>query len=255
LRQDVNSYRFWTPARVVEEIDLLVQRYGVRNIKFADEMFVLNQRHVRGICDLLIERQYGLNIWAYARVDTIKDDMLDVLKRAGFNWLALGIEAADERVLADANKRYRVSEVYDTINRLKAAGINVIGNYIFGLPEDTAETMNGTLKLALDLNCEFANFYSAMAYPGSALYTQALREGWALPESWSGYSQHAVDTLPLPTRHLTAGEVLRFRDDAFQKYFAHPRYLDHVRRTFGEQTVEHVRKMAGHPLERRYAAS
>ncbi len=55
----------------------------MRNIKFADEMFVLNQRHVIGICDLLIERGYDLNIWAYARVDTVKANMLDKLKRAG----------------------------------------------------------------------------------------------------------------------------------------------------------------------------
>src|SRR6185436_10937853 len=99
LASDANSYRFWTPGRVVEEIDLLVRDHGVRNIKFADEMFVLNHRHVTGICDLLIERGYNLNIWAYARVDTVKDGMLDKLKRAGFNWLALGIEAADDRVL------------------------------------------------------------------------------------------------------------------------------------------------------------
>ena len=115
LRSDANSYRFWTPARVVEDIDRLVNKYGVRNIKFADEMFVLNQRHVIGICDLLIERGYDLNIWAYARVDTVKDDMLDKLKRAGFNWLALGIEAADDRVLTDVDKRYQVDEVYDTV--------------------------------------------------------------------------------------------------------------------------------------------
>ena len=62
-------------------------------------MFVLNQPHVLGVCDLLIERGYGLNIWAYARVDTVKDKILDKLKRAGFHWLALGIEAADDRVL------------------------------------------------------------------------------------------------------------------------------------------------------------
>ena len=180
----------------------------MRNIKFADEMFVLNQRHVLGICDLIIERGYDLNIWAYARVDTVNDSMLDKLKRAGFNWLALGIEAADERVLTDVDKRYQVGEVYDTVRQIKGAGINIIGNYIFGLPEDTHETMQRTLDLALDLNCEFANFYSAMAYPGSPLYEQAVRNGWRLPDTWSGYSQHAVDTLPLPTRHLSAGEVL-----------------------------------------------
>ena len=150
-------------------------------MKFADEMFVLNERHVLAICDLLIERRYDLNIWAYARVDTVKDGMLDKLKRAGFNWLALGIEAADERVLTDVDKRYRVEEVHETVRKIKSAGINIIGNYIFGLPEDTAETMLGTLDLALELNCEFANFYSAMAYPGSPLYEKAIRAGWPLP--------------------------------------------------------------------------
>jgi radical SAM superfamily enzyme YgiQ (UPF0313 family) len=252
LRTDANSYRFWAPERVVQEIDLLVNRYGVRNIKFADEMFVLNQRHVIGICDLLIERGYNLNIWAYARVDTVKSSMLDKLKRAGFNWLALGVEAADDRVLTDVDKRYHIDEVYDTVGRIKAAGINIIGNYIFGLPEDTPATMQRTLDLALDLNCEFANFYSAMAYPGSTLYQEALRRKWRLPEAWSGYSQHSVDTLPLPTRHLPAGAVLSFRDRAFEKYFTHEPYLTMIQRKFGDTTLAHIREMTAHKLERNY---
>jgi radical SAM superfamily enzyme YgiQ (UPF0313 family) len=254
LGAGVNSYRFWSPARVIQEIDLLVTQYGVRNIKFADEMFVLHPRHVMGICDAIIERGYDLNIWAYARVDTVRDEMLDKLRRAGFQWLAFGIEAANEGVLADVDKRYRVDEVYATVRKVKAAGINIIGNYIFGLPEDTLGTLQQTLDLALDLNCEFANFYCAMAYPGSALYRQALERGWRLPASWSGYSQHAVDTLPLPTRHLPAGEVLRFRDDAFHRYFTHQPYLDLVRARFGDDTLAHIRQMTAHRLERSFSA-
>jgi radical SAM superfamily enzyme YgiQ (UPF0313 family) len=253
LNENVNSYRFWSPARVVEEIDLLVETYGIRNIKLADEMFVLNERHIAGICDRLIERGHDLNIWAYARVDTVKEAMLEKLKRAGFNWLALGIEAASERVLTDTNKRYRVEDTYDTVRRIQAAGINVIGNFIFGLPEDTADTMQDTLDLALHLKCEFANFYSAMAYPGSPLYEQALALGWRLPESWSGYSQHAVNTLPLPTRHVPAADVLRFRDHAFNVYFTDPAYLELIRRQFGAETVGHIHQMTAHRLERMHA--
>jgi radical SAM superfamily enzyme YgiQ (UPF0313 family) len=254
LASGVNSYRFWSPQRVVEDIDHLVQTYGVRHLKIADEMFVLNARHVGAICDLLIERNYGLNIWAYARVDTVRDGMLDKLRAAGFSWLALGIEAADERVLTDVDKRTSLEQTHDTVRRIKAAGINVIGNYIFGLPEDTRATMQRTLDLALDLNCEFANFYSAMAYPGSPLYQQAVELGWPLPASWSGYSQHAVDTLPLPTRHLSAGEVLRFRDEAFMAYFTSPSYLQMVRQKFGDETVGEIQRMTAHRLERQFAA-
>jgi radical SAM superfamily enzyme YgiQ (UPF0313 family) len=214
-------------------------------------MFVLNPKHVLGICDLIIERGYDLNIWAYARVDTVRDEMLDKLKRAGFNWLAFGIEAASDRVRDDVQKGVGQEDIYKTIKKVREAGINVIGNYIFGLPEDDLETMQETLDLALDLNCEFANFYSTMAYPGSQLYNMALKEGWQLPESWSGYSQHSVDTLPLPTKYLPASEVLRFRDNAFQIYFSSPKYLEMITQKFGSETAAHIREMASHKLERK----
>src|SRR5207237_4932328 len=124
---------------------------------------------------------HGLNIWAYTRVDTIKDGMLEKLKAAGFNWLALGIEAGSGRVRADADKAFGQEEIYRTVERIRQAGISVIGNYIFGLPEDSEWTMQATLDLALDLNCEFANFYSTMAYPGSPLHDQAERQQIPFP--------------------------------------------------------------------------
>jgi radical SAM superfamily enzyme YgiQ (UPF0313 family) len=251
-KESVNSYRFWRPQTVLAQIDDLVTQYGVKNIKIADEMFVLNPRHVLAICDLIIERGYNLNIWAYARVDTVKDEMLDKLKRAGFNWLAFGIEAASERVRDDVDKGFGQEQIFRTIEKVRAAGINVIANYIFGLPEDDLQSMQATLDLALELNCEFANFYCAMAYPGSQLYTLALKEGWALPAEWTGYSQHAVETLPLPTKYLSAGEVLRFRDEAFHVYFNSPRYLEMITRKFGEETAQHTRQMASHTLERKH---
>lgn len=250
-KESVNSYRFWSPQAVIAQLDKLVINYGVENIKIADEMFVLNPRHVLGICDAIIERGYNLNIWAYARVDTVKDNMLEKLKRAGFNWLAFGIEAASERVRDDVDKGFGQEEIFRTIEKVRSAGINVIANYIFGLPEDNPESMQATLDLALELNCEFANFYSAMAYPGSQLYNVAVQNGWPLPERWSGYSQHSYDALPLPTKHLSGSEVLRFRDRAFQTYFNSAAYLELIERKFGEGTVEQVRQMTSHKVERR----
>jgi radical SAM superfamily enzyme YgiQ (UPF0313 family) len=250
LRDTVNSYRFWSVETVLAQIDLLVHRYGVRNIKIADEMFVLNRRHVLGICEGLARRNYGLNLWAYARVDTVKEDMIDALRQAGFTWLALGIESGSARVRAGVDKRFDQEEVFEVVGRLRAAGINVIGNYIFGLPEDDADTMQATLDLATELNCEFANFYSTMAYPGSPLYDRAVRQGAPLPSAWTGYAQHSRDCLPLPTHYLTARDVLRFRDEAFVSYYTSPHYLRMVERRFGPQAGQQVRRMTGARLER-----
>lgn len=253
MRAATNSYRFWGATAVIAQIDHLVNKYNIRNIKIADEMFVLNARHIDGICNAIIERGYNLNIWAYARVDTVKDGMADKLKRAGFNWLAFGVESGSERVRAQVAKRFEQEQVYDTIGKVRAAGINVVANYIFGLPEDDQASMQETLDLALDLNCEWANFYSAMAYPGSQLYEEAVRNGWQLPASWSGYSQHSVDTQPLPTNYVSAGEVLRFRDRAFNVYYSGQRYQDMVQRQFGSDTLAHVNEMLGYKMERRFA--
>lgn len=246
----VNSYRLWSTKAVLAQIDTLVTQYGVRNIKIADEMFVLNPRHVDSICDGIIERGHDLNIWAYARVDTVRDSMLDKLRRAGFRWLAFGIEAADEAVREDVDKGFEQEDIFRTLEKVRQAGIYVIANYIFGLPEDTRQSMEKTLQMALDLNCEFANFYSTMAYPGSPLYAAAMERGWPLPKRWSGFSQHSVDTTPLPTKHVTAADVLRFRDYAFDRYFSDPAYLARVESVFGSTTVEHIRQMASHRLER-----
>lgn len=255
MKAEVNSYRFWDPQTVITKLGELVENYGVRNVKFADEMFVLNRRHVSAICDLIIERGYDLNIWAYARVDTVADGMAEKLKAAGFNWLCFGIESGSERVRDDVDKRFNEEQIAATMEMVQSAGINIIGNYMFGLPEDDMESMQATLDLAMDLNNEFVNFYCAMAYPGSSLHDQAVREGWQLPKTWSGYSQHSVDTMNLPTNYLTSSEVLRFRDDAFQQYFANPAYLAMITAKFGHQTAEHVRAMAAQPLERHYASS
>ena len=136
------------------------------------------------------------------------------------------------------------------MRKIQDAGIYVIGNYIFGLPDDTHESMQETLDLAIEANCEFANFYSAMAYPGSALYRLAIEKGWELPKSWIGYSQHSYETLPLRTETLGAAEVLKFRDEAFMKYFTNPRYLELVQRKFGPDVVQHVRDMTKVKLKR-----
>jgi len=249
-----SGIRYQTPDQVIGELDVLVGEYGVRNLKIVDEMFVLNKRHVEGICDGILEHGHDLNIWAYARIDTVKEGLLPKMKQAGFNWLALGIESGSAHVRDGADKSFGTDDIVKVVRRIQDEGIYVIGNYIFGLPDDDLDSMQRTLDLALELNCEFGNFYSAMAYPGSPLYEMALAQGIALPDSWTGFSQHAHETLPLSTDKLSAGEVLRFRDDAFHAYFSHPSYLAMVEAKFGPEVVAHVGQMASHRLRRKFAA-
>ncbi len=250
-----SGIRYRSPQLVIEEIGVLVERYGVKNLKIVDELFILHDRHYMTIVDLILQRGYDLNMWAYARIDSIKFENLGRMKKAGINWLGLGIESASENVRDGVNKQMRKKNVKEVVRRVQDAGIRVGANYIFGLPDDTMETMQETLDFALELNTELGNFYCAMAYPGSKLYDIAVKEGWELPKEWHGYSQHSYEMFPLPTKHISAKDVLKFRDDAFHKYFENPEYLSMVEEKFGKQVKEHIIGMTRTRLRRRLLES
>ncbi|ADU61109.1 MAG: B12-binding domain-containing radical SAM protein [Pseudodesulfovibrio sp.] len=248
-----NTIRYRGVDSVIDEIDYLVNTYGIRNIKIMDEMFAMNEKRVAALCDRIIERGYDLNFWAYARVNTVSPGMLAKMKRAGINWVSYGFESGSKRVINDVTKGYDTSKVMEVVRQTYDEGLHICANYIFGLPEDDFESMNETLQMMFEINAEWANIYAAMALPGSQLYTLALENRWPLPESWQAYSQYAPNSLPLPTKYLSGGQVLAFRDYAFDAYYKNPGYLNMVREKFGTQTMEYVIAMSHKKLERQHA--
>ncbi|KPK41109.1 MAG: radical SAM protein [Omnitrophica WOR_2 bacterium SM23_29] len=245
-----HKIRYRDPKLVINDIDYLVKNYGVKNIKIIDEMFALNEGHVTKLCDLIIERKYDLNIWAYARVDTLSDKMLKSMKQAGFNWLAVGFESGSKKIRDGVTKgRFGNEEMLKIVRKIREAGINIVGNFIFGLPDDDPETMRDTLNMAKELNCEYTNFYVCMAHPGCRLYEESNPTD--LPNSWLGFSQFGYETSPLPTKYLRPEEILRFRDNAFKEFYTSENYQKMIYEKFGEATLQNIKEMLKYKLKRR----
>jgi anaerobic magnesium-protoporphyrin IX monomethyl ester cyclase len=243
--------RYKSPEAVIKEIKLLVTKYDVKNIKIIDELFILNEKHYMPIVEQIISEGFDLNIWAYSRIDTLKEEHLKKMKQAGINWLCVGVESANQNVLDTSSKKIKTKKIKESINAISDAGIYVASNYIFGLPDDDLLTMQETLDLAIDLNTEFVNFNCAMAYPGSKLYDMAIENKYELPKTWAAYSQYSYDLIPLPTKNLKAKQILEFRDNAFHKYFENPDYLNMVENKFGSKIKEHIQSMTAIQLKRR----
>ena len=247
--------RYWDLEWVMRQIDTLARVHHVKNINFIDELFVFNPKHFLPIANELIKREYTVNICAFARVDSvdrISEADLRTLKKAGFNWFKLGIETLNEEILDNINKaHYNKATIRNVVEKIHTAGIDLCANYMFGLPGDNYETMQETLTFAVELNCAFPSFFCTMAVPGSDLYREAVKKGIELPDTWEGFAQQGYDFLPLPTEHLTAAEVLEFRDFAFQSYFDNPRYQKNILAKFGPQTLEHIKGMNSIRLRRR----
>ena len=219
------------PRDVIDEIGFLVQEYGIKNLKICDELFTLNHKHIETICGGI--KGYNLNIWAYARVGSVNPSLLKTMKEAGINWLCYGFEAGNLKVRQKAAKDY--GDIYDTVFKTKRAGINIIGNFMFGLPNDTLDTMCETYSLASSLNCEWANFYCTMAYPGSRIYKGENTD-------WDSYNQYGDLAVPQ--------WIKDFRDSSFRQYFSSPRYLTMIKEKFGSKAVEHIEYMLEQKIRR-----
>lgn len=238
--------RYWSIERVILWIDVIVKKYKIKNIRIDDELFLLNNKRIERFCDLLIDRNYDLNFWVYGRTDTIKINLLKKMKKVGINWICLGIESGNKKVLKNVNKPIK-KNIKSIVKKIQNNDIYVLGNYMFGLPEDNIKTMKETLYLAMDLNCEFSNFYTTMSYPGSKLH----RISPYVSNDWNTYSQHGYYTEPLSTRYISNKEVLKFRDNAFNIYHNNPKYLKMIEKKFGNKVINHIKKMLDIKIKRK----
>jgi anaerobic magnesium-protoporphyrin IX monomethyl ester cyclase len=246
-----NTFRYWEPEFTIKQLDYLANQ-GVKQLKIADEMWVLKPKHFETLCDLMIERQYNFNIWAYTRIDTVKPQYLEKLKAAGVNWLALGIEAGNTEIRREITKgKFEDINIRSVVKMIQDAGINVCANYIVGLGHDTYDTMQETLNLALELNAENSNIYCATSLPGSPLYLKAINEGWEIPENYSEFGFLSYDHIPSRTYSLSSKQVLEYRDYAFKTLFENPRFLNKIQNKFGDKAVDNITRMNSIQLKRK----
>ena len=250
-----STMRYWTPGFIIKEFDKLVD-LGVETIKITDEMFLLNKSYYAPLCEMLRDRGYGkkLRMWAYSRIDTVRNpELLNLVRSAGIKWLALGIESANKEVRLEVSKgRFEDVDIRRVINQVHEANIEVMANYLFGLPGDTLESMQQTLDFSKEL-CTFGwNAYTAMALPGSQLYKDAVTKGVAVPDTYEGFSFHSYETLPLATDTLTVSQILKFRDNAFFEYHSYPKFLEKIKSKFGQVAVDNILEMVKVKLKRKY---
>jgi radical SAM superfamily enzyme YgiQ (UPF0313 family) len=217
-------------------------------------MFLLYKKHYVPLCEQLATRSWAkdLRMWSYSRVDTVTDpEFLNVVRSAGIRWLCLGIESGDKKVRLEVSKgKFEDVDIHKVIAQVHSAGIEVMANFIVGLPGDTHETMEKTYQLSEELNTSGWNMYAAMALPGSQLYKTALESGYKLPDSYTGFSFHSVDTLPIPTESLTPAEILKFRDAAFLRYHTNPKFLERIENKYGSAATNSIKEMTKIKLTR-----
>ena len=181
-------------------------------------------------------------MWVYSRIDTIRrKNILQLVRAAGIKWLCLGIESSDKKIRLEVSKgKFEDVDVEKVVRQVHDSDIEIMANYIYGLPGDTEESIKNTFNLSKKLNTLGWNTYAAMALPGSQLYKKAIEQNVKLPENYEGYSFHSYNTQPLPTEKLSASEILKLRDENFTKYHTGKKFLKKLEQKFGKVAVQNV---------------
>lgn len=254
IASNYSGMRFWSPEFIIKEFDKLFN-LNVRTIKITDEMFLLNQKYYLPLCRMLSERNKDdkNKMWAYSRIDTVKrPDVLKQVREAGIKWLCLGIESGKKDIRLEVSKgKFEDVDVEKIVRQIEDCDINVMANYIFGLPGDSIESIEETFRLSQKLNTLGWNTYAAMALPGSQLYKEAMDNQIPLPEKYDEFSFHSYNTKPLPTKNLKAFEILDLRDKKFNEYFSSKNFQDKVKDKFGEKAVDNIKAMLEVKLKRK----
>jgi radical SAM superfamily enzyme YgiQ (UPF0313 family) len=218
-----HKFRERSARAIVDEIERGYRELGIDFFYLWGDTVTLNVKSFTAFCDELIARKLPIQWFGNARADNLTDPaFVHRLRKAGCWMLALGIETESEDIRKDMVKRLERQKIQTAFRNMRDAGIKSFAFFIFGYPGETRETMEHTVDYAIELDPDFANFYPAVPYPGTALYAKAVQEGWLVEEDWSRMEY---------SFYLMAGNGLDERivfdaiNRAKRRFFLRPSYL------------------------------
>lgn len=161
--------RYRDPARVMAEARHLKERYQVDLISFSDEEVLASNRHLAAVCNVMGE--LGLSYIASGRADLMTREKAQWLKESGCQTFYFGVESASQKILDSVNKNAKVEKISEGIRAAQAVGLNFYSNFIIGLPAETPETVQESLRFCKEHRLEYAATYYTM-FPNSLLMHQ-----------------------------------------------------------------------------------
>lgn len=220
-----HKVRFKSPRRVVDEMFRMLD-LGFADIHIKDNNFTADIEHASEVCRLLLERGFPAP-WALptgVNVHDVNEEFFRLARRAGCYQVAFGIESGVDEILVNVNKKQTSAQIRDAVMMAHRSGLETVGFFMMGLPGDTVETMEETIRFACSLPLTYAKASMTLPFPSSALYRKLRNEGRIMSEDWDKYNFHCTsevwehDTLDWET-------IRRYYGLFHRRFFFRPSYI------------------------------
>jgi radical SAM superfamily enzyme YgiQ (UPF0313 family) len=222
--QGSKAFRPRSPKNVVDELELCVKEHGIRELDFFDSSFTIRKQRVIEICEEINRRKLDIVWAARTRVDCITDDVLKAMRSAGCSRIYYGIESGNREILHTLKKSTSLEMYHDVIRRTKQNGIHTFGYFMVGNPYEDEATVRQTIRLALTLDLDYAQFSKVTPMPATEMYTLLLKEQGR--DFWREHiSSGSDETIPRPLCDMTDAEIKRWTRLAYLRFYYRPKYI------------------------------
>ncbi len=215
--------RLRSPGNVVEEIEEIISRHGIRHIVFMTDSLTLNREWIMELLEKILERGLEFTWICNSRVDAVDLEMLKVMKRAGCMLISYGVESGDQAILDRAKKRITLEDSRRAIALTRKAGILSMAYFILGLPGENRATINATKAFMTSIDPDYINVHIATPFPGTELYDIAFKNKWLASTDWKDYEEEG--SAVLRTEALTVDELEQAQRDAMRHFYTRPRWI------------------------------
>lgn len=207
--------------QVWSEIEVLAGDHGVREIHIEDDNFTFDAEYAREFCREAIRRKLPVLFSTPngIRLDRLDDQLLELMKRAGWYIVHCGIESGSDRILKRTKKGTTTDRIRENIRLIHRHGLPVAGYFILGLPGETVEDMEKTMRFAVSSGIEWAHFASFLPIPGSEDGDGWLAEHDLSEDGWAAFHNTAC---PAPPESVTRKELKRIQRRAFMRFYLRP---------------------------------
>lgn len=237
-----HKLRVRSAANVANEIELLVKKYGVREIHFEDDNFTLLRDHAVRVCEEIIRR--GIKIsWQNAngvRADALDDELLGLMKRSGCYRLLFGIESGVQELLSRIEKGLDLRSIASRIRMVKKAGIEVSGAFIFGLPGETEGTLRRTIEFINTLDLDLLGISLLVPLPGSRIFDERRKALGYGGMDWNAFNYFTASD----SKWLPGVSLRKFQKLALRRFYFRPRTMAYIAKRLKLRQLGHACKMA-----------
>ncbi len=222
VRMFGRRYSTRSAKNVVDEMEMLHNKYGESQFTFYDDAFTINRKHTLDMCADIKARKLNVEWDCETRVDAVDKELLEKMRDAGCITIWFGVESGSEKILNAMHKSINREQVREAFKMAQKAGLMTIASSVIGFPGETEETAWETINFINSLNPDDIGCYIATPYPGTPMYDEVVKNGWLRVTDFDKYDT-ATPTFETPWLKMDRLREIKYK--AHQKFYLRPSYV------------------------------